>query len=357
MGLDQGSAGLEASPFLQACAGRIPSRTPVWILRQAGRYLPEYRAVRAKFPDFLSFIKTPSACAEVTCQPVDIIGVDAAILFSDILTVLPPLGLDLAFKEGEGPRISNPLRSGDGRKLSAYDPVSEVGYVMDAVRACRAALPAATPLIGFSGAPWTLACYAVDGGGGKEFSKTRAWLHADPVGFSRVLETLADVAADYLAAQAEAGCQALQIFESWGGIVAPSDYRRVVLPAVERLLARLRTRTRVPVIFYCNGASTLMGVLGGLEADVMGIDWRMSLAVARTHVGTRTLQGNFDPCLLHAPEDTIRKAVQLAHAQAAGGPWIANLGHGIQPDAPVSGLKALVDAVHALPPVVAEVEE
>lgn len=349
--------GLSESPFLQACAGRIPSRTPVWILRQAGRYLPEYRAVRSRFPDFLSFIKDPQACAEVTCQPPEILGVDAAILFSDILTVLPPLGLDLAFKEGEGPRISNPLRSGDGRKLFVFDPVLETGYVMDAVRACRAALPADLPLIGFAGSPWTLACYAVDGGGGKEFSKTRAWLHSDPAGFSKVLETLADVVADYLAAQAEAGCQVLQIFESWGGILSPSDYRRVVLPAVQRLVARLRERTGVPVIFYCNGASTLMGVLTDLDADVYAIDWRMSLSVARAHVGPRTLQGNFDPCLLHASPETIRNAVRLAHAQAAGGPWIANLGHGIMPDAPVSGLKALVDAVHELPPVVAETED
>ncbi len=349
--------GLIESPFLQACAGQIPSRTPVWILRQAGRYLPEYRAVRSKFPDFLAFLRTPEAAAEVTCQPPRLIGVDAAILFSDILTVLPPLGFDLAFKEGEGPRLSNPLRSGDGRTLERFDPVMELGYVMEAVRHCRAALPTDIPLIGFAGAPWTVACYAVDGGGGKEFSKTRAWMHSDPVGFGKILDVLADVTADHLAAQAEAGCQALQIFESWGGIVAPSDYRRVILPAVERLLARLRERTRVPVIFYCNGASTLMGVLDGLDADVWAIDWRMSLSVARTHVGPKPLQGNFDPCLLHAPEETIRKAVQLAHAQAAGGPWIANLGHGIMPDAPVSGLKALVDAVHALPPVVAEVWE
>jgi uroporphyrinogen decarboxylase len=149
----------------------------------------------------------------------------------------------------------------------------------------------------------------------------------------------------------------LQIFESWGGIVAPSDYRRVVLPSVERLIAKLRERTDVPVIFYCNGASTLLGVLDGLQADVMAIDWRMSLSVARAHVGPMPLQGNFDPCLLHASHDTIRRTVSLAHAQAAGGPWIANLGHGIMPDAPVSGLKALVDAVHALPPVVAEIED
>ena len=349
--------GLENSPFLQACAGQIPTRTPVWILRQAGRYLPEYRAVRSRFPDFLKFLRTPEAAAEVTCQPPALIGVDAAILFSDILTVLPPLGFDLAFREGEGPRISNPLRSGDGRVLPLFDPVLELGYVQDAVRHSRASLPADIPLIGFAGAPWTVACYAVDGGGGKEFSKTRAWLHSDPVGFAKVLEVLADVTADHLAAQAEAGCQALQIFESWGGILAPADYRRVILPAVERLLARLRERTRVPVIFYCNGASTLLGVLDGLDCDVMAIDWRMSLSVARTHVGPKPLQGNFDPCLVHAPEETIRRTVNLVHAQAAGGPWIANLGHGIQPDAPVSGLRALVDAVHALPPVVSEVSE
>lgn len=343
--------GLDDSPFLQACSGRIPSRTPVWILRQAGRYLPEYRAVRAKFPDFLAFLRTPEAAAEVTCQPVDLLGVDAAILFSDILTVLPPLGFDLAFKEGEGPRISNPLRRGDGRELSKFDPTVDLRYVLDAVRACRASLPSDTPLIGFAGAPWTVACYAVDGGGGKEFSKTRAWMHSDPTGFGKVLDGLADVTADHLAAQAHAGCQALQIFESWGGIVAPSDYRRVILPSVQRLIARLRGDTSVPIIFYCNGASTLMDVVSQLDVDVLAVDWRITLSAVRRKVGSKPLQGNFDPCLLHAPEATIRQAVADAHSQASGGAWIANLGHGIMPDAPVAGLRALVEAVHALPAV------
>lgn len=343
--------------FLRALQREPVDRTPIWIMRQAGRYLPEYNATRKRAGSFLALAKSPELACEVTLQPLERFDLDAAILFSDILTVLPPLGFDLAFREGEGPRISNPLRSGDGRELPLFDPVAELGYVHDAVRACRAALPPQTPLIGFAGAPWTVACYAVDGGGGKEFSRTRAWLHSDPSGFAKVLERIADVTADHLAAQAQAGCQALQIFESWGGIVAPSDYRRVILPSVERLIARLRERTDIPVIFYCNGASTLLGVLDGLPADVMAIDWRMSLSVARAHVGPRPLQGNFDPCLLHASHDAIRKAVSLAHAQAAGGPWIANLGHGIMPDAPVAGLKALVDAVHALPPVVAEIED
>lgn len=340
--------GLNESIFLRACRGERTERIPVWILRQAGRYLPQYREVRSRYPDFLRFIKDPQAAAEVTCQPPAILGVDAAILFSDILTVLPPLGLDLSFREGEGPRIANPLRRGDGRVLTAFDPVTEVGYVMDAVSACRRALPADLPLIGFSGAPWTLACYAVDGGGSKEFSVTRAWMHADPVGFGRILDVLADVVADYLAAQAEAGCQVLQIFESWGGLLAPADYRAMVVPSLQRVLARLRSRTSVPVILYCNGGSTLLETLLPLDCDVLAFDWRIEMARARAMAPGRALQGNFDPCLLHASHDRIRQVVAETARGAAGGPWIANLGHGIQPDAPVEGLKALVDAVHAL---------
>jgi uroporphyrinogen decarboxylase len=225
-----------------------------------------------------------------------------------------------------------------------------MGYVFDAVRACRKALPADIPLIGFAGAPWTVACYAVDGGGGKEFPKARAWFHADPAGFTQVLETLADTTADYLAAQAHAGCQALQLFESWGGLLSPADYDLVVVPVLERLAQRVHAQAPdVPLILYVNGASTLLPVLTDISFDVLAVDWRMSLAQARSIVGDRPLQGNFDPCLLHAPAKTIARKVREAALGAAGGPWIANLGHGIQPDAPVEGLSALIDAVHALP--------
>lgn len=342
--------GLNDSNFLKACRGEAVDRIPVWILRQAGRFLPQYREVRSRFPDFLEFVRTPEACAEVTCQPPALLGVDAAILFSDILTVLPPLGFDLAFREGEGPRIANPLRSGDGRNLTAFDPVRELSYVMEAVRACRRSLPADLPLIGFAGAPWTVACYAVDGGGSKEFSRTRGWLFADPVGFAKVLDVLADTTADYLAAQAEAGCQVLQVFESWGGLLSPSDYRRMVIPALQRLLSRLRERTDLPVIVYCNGGSTLLAELLVLDCQVLAFDWRIEMKDARAIAGKRPLQGNFDPCLLHAAPQDIARRVREVASQTAGSPWIANLGHGIQPDAPVEGLKALIDAVHALDP-------
>jgi uroporphyrinogen decarboxylase len=342
---------LKGSPFLRACRGERPDRTPVWILRQAGRYLPQYRAVRSRFPDFLAFLRTPEAAAEVTCQPIEALGVDAAILFSDILTVLPPLGFDLAFREGEGPRISNPLRAGEGRELPHFDPTEEIPWVQDAVRACRKALPSDIPLIGFAGAPWTLACYAIDGGGNREFSKTRAWLHSDPASFSRVLDSLADVVTTHLEAQARAGCQALQLFESWGGLLSPSDYRRVVVPVLERIGHALRLKLPdVPVILYCNGASTLLPVLSSLPFDVFAVDWRIGLAQARAELGKHPLQGNFDPTLLHAPEETIRQRVRDAARDTRGGAWIANLGHGIMPDAPVSGAKALVDAIHALKP-------
>lgn len=343
--------GLDDSSFLRACRGERPERTPVWIMRQAGRYLPQYRAVRSRFPDFLKFLKTPSAAADVTCQPVELIGVDAAILFSDILTVLPPMGFDLAFKEGEGPRISNPLSCGDGRELPHFDPVQEIPWVQEAVRESRRALPLETPLIGFAGAPWTLACYAIDGGGSREFPKTRAWFHSDPASFARVLDALADVVTSHLAAQAEAGCQALQLFESWGGLLSPSDYRRMVVPVLVRIASALRLKIPgVPLILYCNGASTLLPVLSSLPFDVFAVDWRIGLAPARAELGKHPLQGNFDPTLLHAPVEVVQMRVREAARDTAGGAWIANLGHGIMPDAPISGVKALVDAVHALPP-------
>lgn len=338
------------SPFLRACRGDIPERTPVWILRQAGRYLPQYRAVRARFPNFLDFLAHPEAAAEVTLQPPALLDVDAAILFSDILTVLPPLGLELAFLEGEGPRIANPLTESRLAGLPRFDPVQEIPHVYETVRLCRAQLPAHLPLIGFAASPWTLACYAVDGGGSRDFSKVRSWMHRSPVSFRVLLEKLADVLVDHLSAQAEAGCDALQIFESWGSLVASEDYRAHILPVIQRMTSELRDRTGKPVIFYVNGASTLLDEVADAGADVVAIDWRISLAKARARVGTTPLQGNFDPTLLHAPLETIAERVRTAAAQAKGGAWIANLGHGIQPDAPVAGLKALIDAVHALQP-------
>ena len=336
--------------FLKACRGERPDRVPVWILRQAGRYLPEYRRVRSRFPGFLDFLANPEAAAEVTLQPPALLGVDAAILFSDILTVLPPLGLDLAFVEGEGPRIANPFREGSEKTISVFDPVRELPHVHEAVRLSRSALPRTLPLIGFAASPWTLACYAVDGGGGRDFSRTRAWMHRSPASFRVLLERLGDVLVEHLAAQAEAGCDALQIFESWGSLLSPDDYRRMVLPVVGRMCSQLRERTGRPVIAYINGASTLMPELLETGADVFAVDWRIPLAKARALAGSRTLQGNFDPTLLHAPAETIAERVREAARGARGGAWIANLGHGIQPDAPVSGLKALIDAVHALPP-------
>lgn len=297
----------------------------------------------------MAFLAHPEAAAEVTLQPPALLGVDAAILFSDILTVLPPLGLDLAFKEGEGPRIANPLREGDERDLPRFDPKLELPHVHEAVRLCRLGLPESLPLIGFAAAPWTLACYAVDGGGSKDFSRTRAWMHRSPVSFRNLLERLTDVLVDHLVAQAESGCDALQVFESWGSLVSPSDYQENVLPSVRRLVAQVQERSGKPVIFYANGASTLLDQVQESGADVLAIDWRIGLDQARRRIGGRPLQGNFDPTLLHASQATIQAQVRAAWSATRGGPWIANLGHGIQPDAPVEGLKALIEAVHSLP--------
>lgn len=342
------SASRRQGPFLSACRGEVPDRVPVWILRQAGRYLPQYRAVRSRFPSFLDFLAAPEAAAEVTLQPPALLGVDAAILFSDILTVLPPLGLDLAFLEGEGPRIANPLTEGREKLLPRFDPVAELPHVHETIRIARANLDDHLPLIGFAASPWTLACYAVDGGGGRDFSRTRAWMHRSPASFRTLLEHLGSVLVDHLAAQAESGCDALQIFESWGSLVAPEDYRAMVLPVIQRMCAELRERTGVPVIFYVNGASTLLDEVADAGADVVAVDWRIPLAKVRARVGATPIQGNFDPTLLHAPPESIAERVRQVAPQTRGGTWIANLGHGIQPDAPVAGLQALIQAVHAL---------
>ena len=336
--------------FLSVLKGKTPSRNPAWIMRQAGRYLPEYRAVRKNFPKFTDFLANPDAACEVTIQPVDILDVDAAILFSDILVVLPPLGLTLEYRENEGPRLSNLLDNADRiRQLPRVDPTEGTGYVLEAIRRVRKALDNRVPLIGFAAAPWTLACYAVDGKGGKEFPRTRALMHKEPALFDLLLSKLADLTIDYLCAQAEAGAQALQLFESWAILFDEVTYTSRILPHTARVVAEVKAKTGVPVILYGNGASLLMEPFQTTNADCMGIDWRIPMAKARALVGNRPLQGNLDPAVLLGSPEAVIEGVRAIHAANGGAPWIANLGHGITPEVPVENAKAFVQAVHGLP--------
>lgn len=336
--------------FLSVLKGKTPSRNPAWIMRQAGRYLPEYRAVRKQFPKFTDFLANPDAACEVTVQPVDILDVDAAILFSDILVVLPPLGLTLEYRENEGPRLGNLLDNADRiRQIGRVDPTEGTGYVMEAIRRVRKALNNRVPLIGFAAAPWTLSCYAVDGKGGKEFPRTRALMHKEPALFDLLLSKIADLTIDYLCAQAEAGAQALQLFESWATLFDADTYTRRILPHTARVVSELKARTGVPVILYGNGASLLMEPFLSTEADALGIDWRIPMHAARSVAGSRPLQGNLDPSALFGTPESIEAEVRRIHAENGGKPWVANLGHGITPEVPVENARAFVQAVHSLP--------
>lgn len=333
----------ESAPFLDACRCRPASHTPVWIMRQAGRYLPEYRKVREKV-DFLTLTKTPELAAEVTLQPVRRFGMDAAILFSDIMTPIEGMGLELEFDPG--PVIANPVRkAADVDRLRVADPDECVPFVAETVRLLREELT--VPLIGFSGAPFTLFCYVVEGGGSKSFAQARAFMMAEPEATDRLMNLLADTVARSLEAQAEAGAQALMVFDSWVGLLAPADYRRFARPAVERILKRLR-RLDLPLIYFPNQGTTLMEDVASLPADVIGIDWRLPLARAREILGpSKAVQGNLDPVALFAPPPELERRIDAVLVGAGGKPGhIFNLGHGIERRTDPDAVARLVDRVH-----------
>ncbi len=336
------------APLLAVLHGRLPVRIPVWIMRQAGRALPEYRTLRAHFPDFTTFLATPQAAAEATVQPVDALGVDAAILFSDILVLLPPLGLTLAYHDGTGPVLGNCLSTPERiRSLPRFDPAEDLRPVLDAIREAKSSLAGRVPLLGFAAAPWTLACYAVDGGG-HGFPKTRGLLHRDPELFGTLLERLSDVTVDYLCAQAEAGVQAVQLFESWGLLLDAATYTRQILPHTARVIHEVRNRTGIPVILYGNGSSLLHPAFATTEADALGLDWRIPLREVHERFPARPLQGNLDPASLLGTPETIGREVSAMAEGLSGHPWIANLGHGILPGTPLENTLAFIDSIHRL---------
>ncbi len=331
--------------FLAACRGEPVPYTPIWIMRQAGRYLPEYRAVRAKV-SFEALTRTPELAAEVTLQPLRRFALDAAILFSDIMTPLQGMGIELTFEPG--PVVREPIRTRAAiEALRPLAPEQDVPFVLETIRLIRAAAPRNVPLIGFAGAPFTLFCYLVGGRPSKEFEAARAFLYSDPQAAVRLLDHLADAMAAYLGAQAAAGAQALMLFESWGGLLAPPQFEHFALAAARRTLSALRSRG-VPLIYYLNQGSALHERLAALEADVIGVDWRSPLGTVRRVLGAgKAVQGNLDPAALFAAPEVLEREAERVLREAGGQPGhIFNLGHGIWPHTDPDAVARLVDIVH-----------
>lgn len=345
---------LQNDRYLRALLREPVDLTPVWMMRQAGRYLPEYRATRAEAGDFMSLCKNPQLACEVTLQPLRRFALDAAILFSDILTIPDAMGLGLYFETGEGPRFQRPVRSlADVQKLGVPDPELELGYVMDAVRTIRRELKGAVPLIGFSGSPWTLATYMVEGGSSKAFTRIKKMMYAEPQTLHRLLDKLADSVIVYLNAQIRAGAQSVMVFDTWGGALTGRDYREFSLHYMHKIvdgLLREHDGRRVPVTLFTKGGGQWLEAIADTGCDAVGLDWTTSLADARARIGSRVaLQGNMDPSMLYAPAPRIEQEVASLLAEfGAGTGHVCNLGHGIHPDVDPAHAGVFVEAVHRL---------
>jgi uroporphyrinogen decarboxylase len=335
------------SRFLSACRREPVDATPVWFMRQAGRYMPEYRAIRARY-GLLDLCRTPELATEITLQPIKAIDVDAAIIFSDLLLPLAPMGLAFDFVKGEGPRIEQPLQGDDDvARLRRFDPRAELGYVMEAIRLTRQELAGRVPLIGFAGAPFTLASYAIEGGPSRDFSRTKALMYGSPETWHRLCELFAAIVSDFVVAQVEAGAEAIQIFDSWVGALSGEDYREFAAPHSARIFEALKP-TGVPTIHFGTGTSAILPDLAAAGGDVIGADWRIPLDDAWRAIGPdRAIQGNLDPTLLLGPRHRTHRAAEEILRRAAGRPGhIFNLGHGILPSTPVEHVQALARFVH-----------
>lgn len=347
---------LKNDTFLRALLREPVDYTPVWMMRQAGRYLPEYRAARARAGSFMDLCKNPDLACEVTLQPLERFPLDAAILFSDILTIPDAMGLGLYFTEGEGPRFERPVReAADVHRLAVPDMEDELGYVMDAVGVIRRELDGRVPLIGFSGSPWTLATYMVEGGTTKSFARSKAMMFDRPDLMHELLAKVADSVTAYLNAQVARGAQALMIFDTWGGVLAPRDYAVFSLAYMTRILGGLMREAegrRVPVILFTKGGGQWLDRMADSGCDALGVDWTLDLADARRLVDDRVaLQGNLDPSILYASPARIREEVARVLGSYGQGPGhVFNLGHGVHPDVNPDHAAALVEAVHSLSP-------
>jgi uroporphyrinogen decarboxylase len=341
--------------FLRAARMEKTERTPVWMMRQAGRYLQEYRDIRAKH-GFLEMCRNPELAVEVTLQPVDLVGVDAAIMFSDILIGFPGMGLDLEFAKGEGPVINNPVRSAaDVAKLGIADPIDDTGYVMDTIKILRRELENKVPLIGFAGAPFTLASYAVEGHGTRDYENCKALMWSDPEAWDSLLGKFADTTIAYLCAQIDAGVQAVQLFDSWVGYVAPRDYERYVLKHTKRVLDAVKAHGDrvvpdggVPVIHFPNGATSMLDLAQKAGGDVIGVDWRLDMKKAIEIIDPKFgIQGNIDPVALFAPDDQLEAmVVDILEAVGTRPGHIFNLGHGIHKTSDPEKARTMIRFVH-----------
>lgn len=334
--------------FLRACRRQPVDRVPVWLMRQAGRYLPEYRALREKH-SILELCHTPELAAQVTLMPIERFDLDAAIIFADILLPLEGLGVGFRFAEGEGPIIERPIRTPeDVDALAPFDPTLELGYVLEAVRTVRQALDGRVPLIGFAAAPFTLASYMIEGGSSRHYLRMKSFMYRHPAAWDRLMRIVREVTRDYLAAQIEAGAQAVQLFDSWVGCLSPDDYRAFVLPHSRWVLEGLAAYG-APRIHFGTGTSTLLDAMKEAGGEVIGIDWRIPIERARKRLGPGfALQGNLDPALLLAPRELLVERVSriLERADARAG-FIFNLGHGVLPETPIESVEAVIETVHA----------
>jgi uroporphyrinogen decarboxylase len=315
-------------------------------MRQAGRYLPQYRAIRKK-ADFITMCKTPELAAQVTIQPVDLIGVDAAIIFSDILVIPEAMGMHLEMIESKGPKLYTPIRTMDDvNRLKEIDPTKDLKYVLDAVSLTKRELNGRVPLIGFAGSPWTLMTYMVEGGGSKSFSEIKKFIYNQPKAAHKLLDKIADSVADYLSAKIEAGANAVQIFDTWGGLLSPADFEEFSLEYIQKVISQIKRKDE-PVIVFAKGVHYKLNKLANCGADVIGLDWTMEIGKVRSKIGNKVaLQGNLDPTILYADKDKIRKeAIKVLKSFGKHNGHIFNLGHGILPDVPPENAKYLVDVV------------
>ncbi|NJM05400.1 uroporphyrinogen decarboxylase [Candidatus Gracilibacteria bacterium] len=339
--------------YLKACRREAVDRTPIWLMRQAGRYMSAYRAVRERY-GFLQMVKTPEVAAEITLQPIEAFDLDAAIIFADILPPLEGIGLQLSFEKGEGPIIHNPIRSAaDVAALHECDPRESVSYTLDAVRLVKRALADRIPLIGFSGAPFTLAAYAIEGGGSKEYRRSKQLMFAQPAAWHSLMAQLSTLVRDYLLAQIEAGVDAVQLFDSWAGALAPDDYAEYVLPYVQRIIAEVRaSQPGVPIVYFGTDMAGLHPLLAQSGADVLGVDWRSRIDEAWAQFGPGVaVQGNLDPMALFAPWPELERRARTVLDRIGGRPGhIFNLGHGILTETPEDNVRRLVEFVHTYQP-------
>ena len=337
------------SLLMRALRREPVERTPIWLMRQAGRYLPEYLATREKAGSFLKLAGTPELACEVTLQPIERYGFDAAILFSDILILPHVMGRGLGFKPGEGPYFERPVRTvADIDALPMPDPEDDTGYVMDAVRLIRQSLPEATPLIGFAGSPWTVATYMIEGSGSKDFARAKKMLLAEPEAAERLMNHLADATADYLAAQVAAGADALMVFDSWGGVLSPRLYEKFSLASQQRIVDKLKASCPdTPVVLFGKGCAQHLEKLAETGCAALGVDWTIDLSEARVRVGDRVaLQGNLDPSvLLTSPEVIAEETRRVLDSFGSGPGHVFNLGHGITPQVPPEHVSVLVETV------------